>query len=81
MKHYYHLGNEDRFYIWQAQREGKTQQAIANALGRHPSTICRELKPNTYAKSHFYTYYWAGRSSNTENAMPISRSLASSPMS
>ena len=59
MKHYYHLGNEERFYIWQAQREGKTQQAIANALGRHPSTICRELKRNTYAQCHFYTYYWA----------------------
>jgi len=25
MKHYQHLGNEERFYIWQARREGNTQ--------------------------------------------------------
>jgi len=37
MKHYQHLGTEERFYIWQALREGNTQQQIAEALGRHPS--------------------------------------------
>ena len=59
MKHYHHLGNEERFYIWQARRDGKTRRSIAHALGCHPSTICRELKRNTYARCHFYTYYWA----------------------
>ena len=59
MKHYQHLGNAERFYIWQARREGKTQKHIAEALGRHPSTLCRELKRNTYAQCHFYTYHWA----------------------
>lgn len=47
MNPYHHLGNEERFYIWQAKREGNTQTHIAKALGRHPSTICRELKRNT----------------------------------
>ena len=59
MKSYQQLRKEERFYIWQALREGNTQQHIAKALGRHPSTICRELKRNTYAQCHFYTYHWA----------------------
>ena len=59
MPSYQHVCDEERFYIWQARREGKTQQRIAEALGRHPSTICRELKRNTYAQCHMYTYYWA----------------------
>ncbi len=59
MQHYQQLGNEERFYIWQAGRTGAKQKEIAQALGRHPSTICRELKRNTYAQCHMYTYYWA----------------------
>ncbi len=59
MKCYQHLGNPERFYIWQARREGRTQTHIAKTLGRHPSTICRELKRNTYSRCHFYTYQWA----------------------
>ncbi len=59
MKHYHHVSHEERFYIWQARREGNTQAHIAKALDRHPSTICRELKRNTYAQCHMYTYYWA----------------------
>jgi IS30 family transposase len=59
MKHYQHLQKEERFYIWQALRDGSTQQQIAEKLGRHPSTLSRELKRNTYAQCHFYTYHWA----------------------
>jgi len=59
MKHYQHLGTEERFYIWQALREGNTQQQIAEALGRHPATVSRELKRNTYPQCHVYTYHWA----------------------
>ena len=59
MKRYHHLVNEERFYIWQARRAGNTQAHIAQVLGRHPSTICRELKRNKYARCHMYTYHWA----------------------
>ena len=59
MKHYQHLCKEERFYIWQALREGKTQKQVADALGRHPTTICREIKRNRYAHCHIYTYHWA----------------------
>ncbi len=59
MKSYQHVSDQERFYIWQARRTGSTQAEIANALGRHASTICRELKRNTYAQCHMYTYHWA----------------------
>lgn len=59
MKYYQHLCKEERYYIWQAMREGKTQKQIAAALHRHPSTVSRELKRNTYPQCHFYTYHWA----------------------
>ncbi len=59
MKPYHHLCHEERFYIWQARREGHTQTHIAEVLGRHPSTLSRELKRNIYAQCHQYTYHWA----------------------
>ena len=59
MPQYQQLRDEERFYIWQARREGHTQQHIADALGRHASTISRELRRNTYAQCHMYTYHWA----------------------
>ncbi|MDX1410933.1 MAG: IS30 family transposase [Nitrospirales bacterium] len=59
MKFYKHLSNEERFFIWKTLREGKTQKQIAKTLGRHPSTLCREIKRNTYAQCHVYTYHWA----------------------
>ena len=59
MPQYQQLRDEERFYIWQARREGHTQQYIADALCRHSSTISRELRRNTYAQCHMYTYHWA----------------------
>ena len=59
MKLYRHLYNEERFYIHQAVREGKTQKEIAFKLGRHPSTISRELKRNMWPSAYLYTYDWA----------------------
>ncbi len=59
MTHYHHVCTEERFYIWQAHREGNTQTYIAQMLGRPPSTICRELKRNKYPQCHMYTYHWA----------------------
>ena len=59
MKQYQHLAKEERFYIWQALREGKTQQQVASALGRHPSTISREVRRNKFRHCPMYTYHWA----------------------
>ena len=59
MKHYQHLNKEERFYIWNALRTGSSQKEVALALGRSPSTICREIKRNKYPQANIYTYHWA----------------------
>ena len=59
MKQYQHLSNEERFYIHQAVREGKRDVDIARALGRAPSTICREKRRNMWPSAYLYTYDWA----------------------
>ena len=48
MKQYQHLNKEERFYIWNSLRNGASQVDVARDLGRSPSTICREIRRNTY---------------------------------
>ena len=59
MKQYQHLSSEERFYIHQAVREGKNKADIARTLGRHASTIGREMRRNMWPSAHLYTYEWA----------------------
>jgi len=59
LKPYQHLAKEERFYIHQAVREDKSRKAIAMRLGRHPSTITREMKRNMWPSATLYTYEWA----------------------
>ena len=59
MPQYQHLTNEERFYIWNALREGDSQKHVAETLGRHPSTISREIRRNRPSRSTMYTHYWA----------------------
>jgi len=59
MKQDQQLNKEERFYIWNALRSGQTQKAVAATLGRHPSTICREIKRNKYPQAKIYTLHWA----------------------
>ena len=41
-----HLSFDERIVICRMRLSGETQKEIANALGRSPSTICRELQRN-----------------------------------
>lgn len=47
MKNYHHLSHEQRYLIAQLIRKGESQAQIARLIGRHKSTISRELKRNT----------------------------------
>lgn len=46
-KHYQQLTLEQRYQIWSLRDTGKTQQAIADIIKVHKSTISRELKRNS----------------------------------
>ena len=59
LKTYTHLSHEERFFIHVSTREGMNQKEIAEALGRSPSTICREMKRGMWPRSYLYSHHWA----------------------
>lgn len=62
---YRHLSIIERSKLEVLHRQGRSSRAIAKELGRHPSTICRELDRVT--SSHPY------QAEQAQNALPISR--------
>ena len=66
-----HLTQEERYQIEAMLRAHASQAEIARALGRHPSTISRELKRNpSYAPS---SYYYRIRVYRAESAIKQTR--------
>lgn len=57
---YHHLSAEERHSISVLKLQGLSQRAIARALGRDPSTICRELKRNVSTHDGSYRHSAAG---------------------
>jgi IS30 family transposase len=52
MNGYQHLGLDERRDIYQLMATGRSVRQIADALGRHPATIYRELKRNRHLDEH-----------------------------
>ena len=50
---------KERYHIWASLKRGITQKEIAETIGVHPSTICREIQRNKDAVSHEYHYAFA----------------------
>ena len=46
MRSYQHFTVLERECLWELMREGKTQQAIADALGKNKSSVSREIGRN-----------------------------------
>ena len=44
---YHQITSEERYILATLRRQGFNQSEIARELGRHRSTICRELKRNS----------------------------------
>ena len=59
MNGYQHLGLDERRDIYRMVATGRSVRQIADALGRHPATIYRELKRNRHLDEHplFRGYY------------------------
>ena len=53
-KKYKHLNQKDRDRIFKLLRMGKTKKDIGNIIGRHKSTISRELNRNKHKKLKVY---------------------------
>lgn len=59
LKNYNHLCLEQRYQIEALLKAGRSQKSIAEQIGVHPSTVCRELKRNTPQAGVGATHYWA----------------------
>src|SRR5664279_286968 len=59
LKNYNHLCLEQRYQIEALFKAGRSQKSIAEQIGVHPSTICRELRRNTPMAGVGATQYWA----------------------
>jgi transposase, IS30 family len=51
---YHQLTSEERYALSALRKQGFNQSQIARALGRHRSTISRELRRNARQKPHWY---------------------------
>lgn len=54
--HHKHLTREERGEIYRLTKQGHSQKDIADHIGVHKSTICRELKRNLDEKMDEYNY-------------------------
>lgn len=50
MMKYKHLTREQRYAINLGLQEGKSKSAIARQIGVHPSTVCREIRRNSWRR-------------------------------
>lgn len=50
---------KERYHIWASLKRGVTQKEIAQTIGVHPSTICREIRRNKDMDTEEYHYAFA----------------------
>ena len=50
---------KERYHIWTSLKRGSTQKEIAESIGVHPSTICREIQRNKDTLTQEYHYAFA----------------------
>jgi len=59
------LTQKERYHIWASLKRGVSQKDIAEIIGVHPSTICREIQRNQDEITQEYHYAFADIKSNT----------------
>ena len=50
---------KERYHIWTSLKQGRKQKEIAESIGVHPSTICREIQRNKDKTTQEYHYTFA----------------------
>jgi IS30 family transposase len=61
---YRQLAPEERYMLAARRRQGLNQSELARALGRHRSTICRELRRNSTRADGRYRAFTAQERTN-----------------
>jgi IS30 family transposase len=56
---YKQLTRKERYHIWASLKRGSSQKEIAESIGVHPSTICRELQRNRDDVTQEYHFAFA----------------------
>ena len=80
MSHQYqHLDMSDRARIMRLDAQGLSARAIAKIVGRHHSTIARELKRNTFPKQEGYLDYLAEEAAVKRKSLAHQRPRLKSP--
>jgi IS30 family transposase len=62
--HYRQLTSEERYMLARLRRQGLNQSEIANYLGRHRSTVCREVRRNSTRADGRYRAFTAQERTN-----------------
>jgi len=82
-KNYTQLSLEQRYQIGALLKAGFSQKKVANQVGVHPSTICRELKRNTGSRGPGNGYYhadWAQKKTQNRHRCKAKRVIFSDEM-
>jgi IS30 family transposase len=63
-----HITQEQRYTISVLLRKGKSKSEIANIIGKHKSSVCREIKRNADKRNGDYRYELAERKSQARHS-------------
>jgi IS30 family transposase len=62
---------KERYHIWTSLKSGSSQKELAQSMGVHPSTVCRELQRNTDEITQEYHYAFADKKAEARQASKV----------
>ena len=69
---------KERYHIWTSLKSGSNQKEIAQSIGVHPSTICREIQRNQDSSTQEYHYAFADTKATTRQQSKVKYTVITS---
>ena len=69
---------KERYHIWTSLKSGSSQKQIAQSIGVHPSTICREIQRNKDVITQEYHYAFADTKATTRQKEKVKYTVITS---
>ncbi len=69
---------KERYHIWTSLKYGVSQKKIAESIGVHPSTICREIQRNKDSSTEEYHYAFADTKATTRQQEKVKYTVITS---